>query len=296
MARRGWHPLVEGNPPDWASSWGEDRQGVFAGFSIGGVTQEMRWIPPGRFLMGSPVDEAGRRDNEGPRHEVRIGAGFWLASTPCTQALWQAVMGGNPSRFQSPERPVELVSFDDVQEFLARVDDHIPGLGLTLPSEAEWEYACRAGTETATYAGDLEILGDANAPVLDEIAWYAGNSGVGFELENGFDLSSHYSNQHYADSPSGTHPVGEKRLNPWGLYDMLGNVWEWCADHFHDDYEGAPADGGAWLAEDSSAGRVLRGGSWLSGARLARAASRDAFVPGSRNDNFGFRCARVQGS
>ena len=115
-----WHPLIDGHPPPWASAWGQDAHGIFVAFTVGGVTQHLRWIPPGRFMMGSPDTEAGRFDNEGPQHEVRISQGFWLFDTPCTQALWEAVMGENPSYFRSPDRPVEQVSWDDVQQFLAQ--------------------------------------------------------------------------------------------------------------------------------------------------------------------------------
>ena len=258
------------------------------------VTQRLRWIPPGRFLMGSPETEAGRDSGESPRHEVRISRGFWLFDTPCTQALWQAVLGENPSRFQSPDRPVENVSWNGVQNFLARLNERIPGLDLVLPSDAQWEYACRAGTETAIYADDLQILGDRNAPALDAIAWYGGNSGVGFELGSGVD-SSGWPDKQYPHERAGTRPVGSKEPNPWGLYDMLGNVWEWCADEWHDSYRGAPTDGSAW--EDTAspgASRVLRGGSWHSHARIVRSAYRDADYPGFRNCSYGFRCARVQ--
>jgi formylglycine-generating enzyme required for sulfatase activity len=294
----GLHPLVNGSAPPWASAWGEDRFGVWASVTIGDVTQRLRWIPSGRFLMGSPEDEEGRREVEGPRHAVVLSAGYWLFDTPCTQALWEAVMGENPSRFRSPTRPVERVSFADVGEFLERVNRLVPGLELVLPSEAEWEYACRAGTETATYAGPMTILGEANAPVLDTIAWYRGNSGVGFELTDGEDSSGWAEKQHAHDR-AGTRPVGLKAPNAWGLFDMLGNVWEWCADDWHDSYKGAPADGTPWLdpRADAAANRVVRGGSWGGDARYARSAYRlDAFVPIDRSGGLGFRCARVQGA
>ena len=288
----GWHPLVDGSPPDWASGWGQDRFGVYVAFRIGAATQRMRWIPPGRFWMGSREDEAGRFNWEGPRHEVTLTEGFWLFDTPCTQALWEAVMGENPSKFVSPTRPVEQVSFEDVQRFLARVNECVPGLSLELPSEAQWEYACRARTETATYVGAMVIIGEANAPVLDPIAWYRGNSGVDFDLADGWD-SSDWKEKQYDHAKAGTRKVGLKKPNPWGLHDMLGNVWEWCADAWHDSYAGAPTDG---LARDGggAASRVIRGGSWFELARDVRAAFRNRLDPADRDVIIGFRCARVQ--
>ncbi|MCB1826455.1 MAG: formylglycine-generating enzyme family protein [Candidatus Competibacteraceae bacterium] len=289
-----WHPLAAGRPPRWASGWGQDRWGVFVEFTLQDVTQRLRWMPPGRFWMGSPKEEQGRWEDEGPRHQVTLTEGFWLFDTPCTQALWEAVMEKNPSRFQGPTRPVENVSWNDVQDFLARINARIPGLDLALPSEAQWEYACRAGTETAIYTGGLEILGERNAPALDSIAWYGGNSGVDFELDNGQD-SSDWEEKQYPHTKAGTRPVKLKRANPWGLYDMLGNVWEWCQDHWHGDYQGAPDDDSAWLSSDTSALRVLRGGSWSYLARGVRAASRSRVLPVYRFDYLGFRCLRVRG-
>ncbi len=287
--------------PEWADSIGRDEYGVFVTITIPAirgraVTQRLRSIPPDRFMMGSPNDEPGRYDDEGPLHPVTIGRGFWLFDTPCTQALWRAVMGRNPSRFKSPTRPVESVSFEDVQRFLRRLNDRIPGLNLVLPSEAQWEYACRAGTTEATHAGPMQILGECNAPVLDAIAWYGGNSGVDFELKNGFDTSG-WSDKQYPHERAGTHPVATKARNSWGLYDMLGNVWEWCADHWHGRYDGAPDDGSAWQrtgADAGAAGRVVRGGAWDDVARRVRAASRYHDAPAYRHDSLGFRCARVQ--
>jgi len=301
---------------------GRDRFGLHADFTVPGteVTQRMRWIPPGRFAMGSPDDEPGRFGAEGPVHEVTLAAGFWLFDTPCTQALWTAVMNTladgkalptdlvgrrgrwpsvkamvNPSRFASPNRPVEQVSFDDLWIFINQLNALLPGLDLTLPSEAEWEYACRAGTETATYAGAMEILGANNAPVLDPIAWYGGNSGKDFDLANGHD-SSGWPDRQYDHKRAGTRPVAMKAPNAWGLYDMLGNVWEWCADTWHGGYDGAPEDGSAWLnsVPEGEARRVLRGGSWFDFARFVRAAFRNLDDPDVRDDLSGFRCARVQ--
>jgi formylglycine-generating enzyme required for sulfatase activity len=237
-----WHPLVDGGAPAWASEWGEDRRGVFVAFTVDDIAQRLRWIPADVFRMGSPGDEPGRWDDEGPRHTVYITQGFWLSDTPCTQALWEAVMGENPARFKSPKRPVEQVSWDDVQGFLTRINERAPGLELCLPTEAQWEHACRAGTDTALYTGPIEILGENNAPALDPIAWYGGNSGVNFELEEGYD-SSGWAQTQYPNPKSGTHPVKGKLPNPWGLCDMLGNVWEWCADGLR-DYDERPAERG----------------------------------------------------
>ena len=288
-----WHPLANGCPPDWASGWGQDRYGIFVEFTLLEVTQRLRWIPPGRFLMGSPENEPGRYDDEGPQHQVTLTQGFWLFDTPCTQALWETVMGENPSHFKSPIRPVERVSWDDVQKFLDQINGRFPELNLGLPSEAQWEYACRARTETAIYTGELAILGQCNAPALHPIAWYGGNSGVDFDLPEGEDSSS-WPEKQYPHTRAGTRLVKLKRANPWGLYDMLGNVLEWTQDHWHDDYRGAPTDGLAWERTEAGASRVIRGGSWRDDARHVRAASRGGSDPGGRNGFLGFRCARVQ--
>ncbi|MCA9712506.1 MAG: formylglycine-generating enzyme family protein [Myxococcales bacterium] len=276
--------------PAWASESGEDQHGLWAVFRVGDVEQRMRWIPPGRFLMGSPASEQGRWDDEGPQHEVTLTQGYWMAETPCTQALWEEVMGDNPSRFPSPQRPVESVSWDDVQGFLERLGVRVPGLEPSLPTEAQWEYACRAGTTTATYAGDLDIRGECDAPLLDDIAWYGGNSGVGYELEQGYD-SSDWPNKQYPHTRAGTRIVGQKRCNPWGLYDMLGNVLEWCAD-MHQPYTAAAV---VDPLVSRGEGRVTRGGSWGTHARGVRAAFRDWREPGYRGDGLGFRLIRGQG-
>ncbi|MGH8549827.1 MAG: SUMF1/EgtB/PvdO family nonheme iron enzyme [Methylococcales bacterium] len=287
-----WHPLNNGMPPDWASGWGEDQFGVWVAFTVDEVTQRMRWIAPGRFTMGSPQDEPGRYDDEGPRHEVILIRGYWMFDTPCTQALWQAVMGENPSYFKSPDRPVESVSWEDCQGFLNKINSRLPGLNLILPTEAQWEYACRAGTDQATYAGPIEILGDANVPGLDPIAWYGGNSGRGFDLENGLEASQWLSERQYPDDPSGTHPVKKKRPNAWGVFDMLGNVWEWCSDVPRDYAQGSVVDPEG--ITPTGADRVRRGSSWGLMARYVRCACRYWFHPGPRFDGIGFRPARVQ--
>ncbi len=284
------HPLAAGFAPPWAWGWGQDRYGVFAEIKIGEIVQRMRWIFPGSFEMGSPESEAGRAEWEGPRHRVRLTEGFWLAESPCTQELWQEVMAANPSRFRSPRRPVENVSWQDCRRFFEVAEDRLPGLSLRLPTEAQWEYACRAGTETATWEGDLEILGERNAPLLDDVAWYGGNSGVDFDLAEGVD-SSGWPDRQYPHDQAGTREVKTRQPNPWGLYDMLGNVYEWCSDRW--DYPQG-YDGTDRIDPEGEHGalRVFRGGAWSSYARLVRSAFRFGRVPGYRDHALGFRLSR----
>ena len=287
------HPLTHGHSPEWASGWGQDRFGVWIEICMADVVQKLRWVPPGQFLMGSPQNEAGRWEGEGPQHLVTLSQGYWLFDTPVIQALWQAVMGENPSEFQSPQRPVENVSWYDANAFIKRINEKIPGLNLSLPTEAQWEYACRATTEMATYLGELEIVGERYAPLLDDVAWYGGNSGHGYELEHGFD-SSDWPDKQYEHNKAGTREVAQKLANSWGLYDMLGNVWEWCRDGMR-DYQGQAEQDPVGPNEDGIH-YVVRGGSWLSRVRFLRVAYRGGYLPGSSGDIIGFRCARVQES
>ena len=266
-----------GQPPAWADAWGTDEYGHWVTFSVENkqsqkITQRMRWIEPGKFQMGSPTDELERHDSEGPQHPVTFQRGYWLFDTACTQALWEAVIGENPSRFKGADRPVENVSWNDCQDFLKRLNERLPGLDLALPSEAQWEYACRAGTTTPFSFG---------ATITPEQVNYNGN-------------------YPYAGGEKGlyrqqTVPVASLPPNSWGLYEMHGNVYEWTQDHWHGNYQDAPTDGSAWVGSDAGAFRVLRGGSWDDDARLVRAASRGARHPDSRYDFLGFRCARVRG-
>ena len=237
------HPLSTGAPPKWASAWGEGRHGPWVEFEVSGISQRMRWIPPGRFSMGPGKGEkVFDWEAEGQR-EVVIDEGFWLFDTPCSQALWTAVMGSNPSHFQGEQQPVENVSWSDCRRFSETLNSIVPGLGAALPGEEQWEYACRARSKASRYGE------------LDAIAWYGGNSG------------------------DRTHAVGEKEPNDWGLHDILGNVWEWCADR--------------WDTRDKSdsADRVIRGGSWANDARTVRAAFRYWYGPALRYQILGFRCA-----
>ncbi|MER2603391.1 MAG: formylglycine-generating enzyme family protein, partial [Candidatus Competibacter phosphatis] len=193
--------------------FGLDRQfSVYAEFTIstahGSATQRLRWIEPGSFLMGSPEDEPERSSDEGPRHWVTLSRGFWLADSACTQALWQAVMGSNPSAFkENAQRPVEQVSWNDVQGFLRRLEALLPGCRADLPTEAEWEYACRAGAETPFSFGEQITPEQVN--YNGEHPYAGGKKGL-------------YRQQ--------TVPVKSLPPNAWGLYEMHGNVDEWCAD------------------------------------------------------------------
>ena len=260
--------LLDGMPEPWAVEWGEDRHGLFMSFAVDDCVQKLRYIPPGRFLMGSPETEVGRFDNEGPQHQVELTQGYWLADTPCTQELWQIVMGDNPSHFQGSARPVEQVSWKDCQVFIKTLNEQVPGLQARLPSEAEWEYACRTGTTGATWIGELDLQKDGSAALLDHIAWYSENSG------------------------GETKPVRGKAANPWGLYDMLGNVWEWCQDYYGSYKDRACTDP---TGAPSGSYRVHRGGSWSSIAQIERAAYRYGNSPGKGNYGLGFRLARGQG-
>ncbi|MCA2641984.1 MULTISPECIES: SUMF1/EgtB/PvdO family nonheme iron enzyme [unclassified Microcystis] len=223
-----------------------------------GVTLEMVSLPAGKFLMGS-----SESDSEKPPHQVKVNS-FAIGKYPITQAQYQAVMGDNPSRFKNnPQNPVENVSWNDAQAFCQKLSQ-ITGKTYRLPTEAEWEYACRAGTTTRYYFGD-----DDNQ--LGNYAWYDGNPN------------------------DTTHPVGQKKPNGWGLYDMSGNVWEWCEDDWHDSYKNAPDDGTAWIDNDnrSQSEKCLRGGSWLDFPYNCRSAIRSRINPGIHYSVSGFRVACV---
>jgi formylglycine-generating enzyme required for sulfatase activity len=235
-----------------------------------GVTLEMVSIPGGTFMMGSPENEKERLDSESPQHRVTIQP-FWLGKYPITQRQWQAVMGNNPSKFKGDNRPVECVSWKDVVEFCQRLSEKT-GKTYRLPSEAEWEYACRAGTTTPFYFGETITT----------------------------DLVNYNGNYPYASAPKGiyreqTTEVGIFPPNAFGLYDMHGNVWEWCADPWHGNYQGAPTDGSVWQGSGFFADKglfALRGGSWLSYAGRSRAAFRCRGEPANRGDGLGARLAR----
>ncbi len=260
-----WYYLPSGAAslkPDWASVAGRDRYGLYADTEVAGVTQRFRWIEPTTFLMGSPENEEGRYNNE-IQHEVTLTQGYWLADTACTQALWQAIMGENPSQFKDENNPVENVSWKDiVEDFLPRFNRQYPELKLRLPTEAEWENACRADTTIAFHFGEKNDLS------LEKV-----------------NYSGQWDNY---NSDGKIQTVKSYPPNPWGLYEMHGNVWEWCQDGF-DSY---PAES---IVDPQGAGsgvdRVLRGSSWISFGRLCRSAYRGHGDPAARFD-YGFRLAR----
>jgi len=239
-------------------------------------------IPAGEFEMGCSPGDTECFPDEKPCHRVRIAKSFEIGKYPVTQAMWESVMGNNPSHFQGPDRPVEQVSWDDVQEFLAKLNSNHDGYHYRLPTEAEWEYAARAGTTGARY-GDLGA-----------IAWYGDNSG-----SQQIDSAALFQNNKvkYASrllaNGNGTHPVGQLRPNAWGLYDMLGNVLQWVQDWYAEGYyQVSPANDPP--GPSSGRARGLRGGSWISPAAGLRVSARGQDEPGSRNNIIaGFRCVRT---
>ena len=269
-------PGPEGSPIEWSvpatetpahepawplvSQWQRDSAGK-VGVPVakeldlgGGVTMKMVLIPAGFFLMGSPDSEQGHIKEEGPQHEVTLSRPFYLGVTEVTQAQYQAVMGVNRSQFKGATNPVEMVSWYDATEFCKKLSEET-GQAVRLPTEAELEYACRAGTATAFSFGD-----DDGA--LRDYAWYAANSG---------------------DRPR---PVGQKKPNAWGLYDMHGNLWEWCADWYGEYPKGAVTDP---QGPASGKVRVLRCGGYFFNPKGCRSASRYFYLPDDRGTNFGFR-------
>ncbi len=252
-------------PEAWASDWGEDEFGLWMAFTYKGVRQMFRWCEPGTFWMGSPENEPERIGNE-LQHEVTLAKGFWIADTPVTQVLWQVIMGDNPSEFKGEENPVENVSWDNAQAFIANMNGLKTELKLCLPTEAQWEYACRAGTATPFSWGEQIDLRHVN---------FTGN----YPYNRGGD--SEYRGQTIA--------VKELPCNDWGLYQMHGNVWEWCQDWYSEYRSQSVIDP---QGPESGAGRVLRGGSWISNGEKCRSAVRTHDNPFIRTHYIGFRLAR----
>ncbi|MBD1211522.1 MAG: formylglycine-generating enzyme family protein [Dolichospermum circinale Clear-D4] len=240
-----------------------------------GIQLEMVMIPSGSFMMGSPETEEGSNNDERPQHQVTIKA-FCLGKYQVTQAQWKAVaafpkvnreLKPDPSKFKGDNRPVEQVSWEDAVEFCLRLSQYT-GRTYSLPSEAQWEYACRAGTTTPFHFGET---------ITTDLANYNGGSS-------------------YGQGPKGvyreeTTAVGSFGVaNNFGLYDMHGNVWEWCQDHWHSNYEGAPTDGSAWLTNKKDSNRrLLRGGSWGTYPEDCRSAYRSYDNLDDGDNGIGFR-------
>jgi formylglycine-generating enzyme required for sulfatase activity len=283
----------------WATAPIMDEFGYYTDFTVAGVTQRLRWIAAGEFIMGSPKLERLMASQRLPmnffqseiQHKVILTEGYWLADSECTQQLWSAVMGTNESKFgDNPQRPVERVSWDSVQQFLEKLNGHVGASIFRLPTEAQWEYACRAGTMTATYIGGIDYVGRCNAPILDEIAWYMGNSGHGWQGAKGYGWdSSKWIEKQYDHTLAGTWPVKQKKPNAWGLYDMIGNVSEWCWDRFGDyPSEDIVSDP---VGPDVGPTRVHRGGAWNGYPQGLRSAFRDRNTHDDRFVHLGFRLA-----
>jgi formylglycine-generating enzyme required for sulfatase activity len=226
------------------------------------IGMKLRLIPAGEFMMGSPATESGRSDNE-TQHRVTLTKPFYLGVTEVTQEQYQKVMVTNPSKVKGPQNPVERVNWAEAVEFCGKLSampaEKTAGHVYRLPTEAEWEYACRSGTATAYGFGD-------DASRLGDYGWFEGNS------------------------DSRTHPVGEKKPNAWGLYDMHGNVWEWCQDRYGDYPSGSATDP---TGATSDLYRVRRGGGWYGNAGYCRSAGRGrGDSPEGRYDRLGFRVLR----
>ncbi|ESA32115.1 sulfatase-modifying factor protein [Leptolyngbya sp. Heron Island J] len=238
-----------------------------------GLTLEMVRVPGGTFMMGAAEGEAGASEDEYPQHEVKLPE-FWMGKFTITQEQWQAVanlqkigrdLKSDPSRFKDAKRPVENVTWQDAEKFCKRLSQKT-GKEYTLPSEAQWEYACRARMTTPFHFGLT----------------------ISSELAN-YDASQLYGKGQKGEYRQKTTEVGSFAIaNAFGLYDMHGNVWEWCLDSWHDSYEGAPTDGSAWISSGENR-RVLRGGSWLHGPGNCRSANRDGDTLGNYYSLIGFR-------
>jgi formylglycine-generating enzyme required for sulfatase activity len=234
---------------------------------------EMVAIPSGKFMMGSPETEHDRYPDESPQHEVTVQP-FFIGKYSITQAQWRVIanttqvereLNPDPFHFKGDNRPVEEVSWEDAIEFCQRLSRET-GRDYRLPTESEWEYACRVGTATPFYFGKT-ITG---------------------KLAN-YDSDVTYFQERKVKSKGKTTSVGDFPPNAFGLYDMHGNVWEWCLDNWHSNYEGAPTDGSAWLSDEDDITHIMRGGSWDINPRSCRSATRDLNTPDNRNNVIGFR-------
>ncbi|MBF0397207.1 MAG: formylglycine-generating enzyme family protein [Desulfobacterales bacterium] len=229
------------------------------------------YIHPGSFEMGSPVNELGRDDGDEAQHKVILTKGFYIQTTEVTQKQWREVMGSDPSDLYHKgcdNCPVERVTWHEVQNFIAKLNNKLNTDKYRLPTEAEWEYVARAGKDTAFANGNITQTGcEKGDPNLDKMGWYCGNA-------NG-----------------NTHPVAQKKPNAWGLYDMHGNVWEWCQDCYEKYPTGSVTDPPRSVTDPKCSFRVFRGGGWDYGAKNCRSAYRRRSLPEVRDGLLGFRLA-----
>ncbi|MBP7429727.1 MAG: formylglycine-generating enzyme family protein [Candidatus Hydrogenedentes bacterium] len=253
----GCQPSYQSNNDDYDDPPGATEETIML---PGNVPLEMVWIPAGTFLMGRWYpDEQDSVSDEAPQHQVTLSQGFWMGKYEVTQTQWEAVMGSNPAYFSGANRPVEWVSWNEVQSFITALNS-LTGETFRLPTEAEWEYACRGGRKTRFYWGD-----DPTYTQIGNYAWYGSNSG------------------------GRTHDVGTKLPNGFDLYDMSGNVWEWCQDWYDAYSSGSVTDP---TGPASGPHRVGRGGGWSSDGAYCRSAYRSSFDPSGTGDYIGFRLSR----
>jgi formylglycine-generating enzyme len=251
-----------GFPYPFCSSSGQDSFGLWLEFTLKNIVLRMRWINPGHFSMGSPIEELHRNHYES-QHEVTLQKGFWMADTACSQELWQLVMEANPSKNIGAKRPVDNVSWDDCSEFLRRVNGIIKNLSLSFPTEAQWEYACRAGT-TGPFSFGINISPD----------------------QVNYNGKYPYIGEAKALNRGETVEVKSLPPNQWGLYEMHGNVWEWCYDWYVKFETDSAIDP---VGPAVGKYRVLRGGSAYSGAADCRSAARSRCHSSGRYYRNGFR-------
>lgn len=274
-------------PYSWSSDWGEDQYGLWQSFTYKSVRHAFRWIPPGKFMMGSPSGEAGDMTCEDPvggelgrteyeaRYSVTVTQGFWLGETTVTQALWSTIMDiSNPSYFKGENHPMEQVSWDDTQIFITKLNQLHPELKVRLPLESEWEYACRAGTQTPFNFDDTLSLDKVNYRGIWE---WKGENEWGEQARK--------------------QTVGVKSYpcNAWGLYEMHGNVWEWCQDMWVENLmHKSPVLHQEMSDQAGEIRRVIRGGSWFSNGAYTRSATRHKFVQHAQSNYLGFRLVMQQ--
>ncbi len=279
-------PAAEGKPPEFGKAF------------INSLGQQFHWLEDGEFHMGSDVQEEHAKTNESPSHKVTFKKGFWCGATEVTQSQYEQLMGRNPSCFPGANNPVEQVSWLDAVSFCRKLTKReekrnlLPkGWIYTIPSEAQWEYACRAFSTGPTYGS--QNTKESLSEILDKLAWFTKNTRLDKHITaRPIDKRGNRKERRVRFS---TRPVGKKVANGFGLHDMLGNVQEWCLDCWHETYDGAPRDGSSWTSADGTI-RVRRGGSWHSEASRCRTASRGRLAATAQKADTGFRVVLTQKS